>query len=91
MSKWGGGAADVDAFDFKNMPSHLPNKVPDGGNEVFIDGSARWVIFSTMYFLHSWSPYVRAAYFYQNPIDFPPALQMILPLLTPKARGDLYQ
>jgi prepilin-type N-terminal cleavage/methylation domain-containing protein len=68
---WGGGATEADGFDFNNMPSHLPNQVPDGGNEVMMDGSARWVKFNQMYFLHSWSIGIRPAYFYQNPFDFP--------------------
>ena len=71
------------------MPSHLPNKVPDGGNEVMMDGSARWVNLNQMYFLHSWNTGSRVAYFYQNPIDFNPLLKAALPNLTPKARGDL--
>ena len=86
-----GGANDSlgDGFDFGGMPSHLPNKVPDGGNEVMMDGSARWVNLNQMYFLHSWNTGSRVAYFYQNPIDFNPLLKAALPNLTPKARGDL--
>jgi prepilin-type N-terminal cleavage/methylation domain-containing protein len=90
---WGGGSSEADGFDFTGMPSHLPNKMPAGANEVMMDGSAHWENFSTMYFLHSWSPGSpgspgsRVAYFYQNPIDFPPALQTALPNLTPKALG----
>ncbi len=82
---WGGGANDAngDGYDFAAMPSHLPNKAPDGGNEVMMDGSARWVEFKTMYYLHSWSG-SRIGYFYQNPFDFDPALKAALPSLAAK-------
>ncbi|HEY3862673.1 MAG TPA: prepilin-type N-terminal cleavage/methylation domain-containing protein [Verrucomicrobiae bacterium] len=73
-SAWGGGKTDTDGFDFTGMPSHLPNKIPDGGNEVMMDGSAQWVPFKKMFALTSWSAATRLAYFYQNPIDFDPLL-----------------
>jgi prepilin-type N-terminal cleavage/methylation domain-containing protein len=71
---WGGGQMDSDARDFVGMPSHLPNKVPDGGNEVMMDGSAQWVPFRLMWALTSWDPGTRLGYFYQNPVDFDPLL-----------------
>ena len=72
---WGGAdSSDLDAADFANMPSHQPNQVPAGGNEVMMDGSATWCKFKARYFLHSWSPGTRFGYFYQNPADFDPAL-----------------
>lgn len=45
--------------------------VPDGGNEVFVDGSARWIkAKGTMMFLHSWAapgdPAPRRLFFYQE-------------------------
>jgi len=81
---WGGGANDAngDGYDFNNMPSHLPNQVPAGGDEVMMDGSACWVPFKQMYSLHSWAPSSRVAYFYQNPVDFSPSLQAALPKLV---------
>lgn len=49
--KWGGGP-EV----FRDMPSHRNlQKQPDGGNQVHMDGSARWIQFEKMYFVHSWS------------------------------------
>ncbi|HXR07470.1 MAG TPA: prepilin-type N-terminal cleavage/methylation domain-containing protein [Candidatus Acidoferrum sp.] len=80
---WGGGGVDADGFDFRFMPSHLPNKVPDGGNEAFMDGSAHWVTFKSMYYLTTWNADgSRIAYFYQNPVDFDPKLQTVLSQLA---------
>ncbi len=53
---------------WSTLPAHRNGAatVPAGGNEVFIDGSARWVRASkTMMFLHSWNP-VRELYIYQD-------------------------
>jgi prepilin-type N-terminal cleavage/methylation domain-containing protein len=71
---WGGGKTDADGYDFTDMPSHSPNKVPDGGNEVMMDGSVHWTVYKTMWALTSWSTATRLGYFYQNPIDFDPLL-----------------
>ncbi|MEO5802581.1 MAG: type II secretion system protein [Verrucomicrobiota bacterium] len=49
---WGGGR-DI---AFSDMPPHRNSKKePEGGNQVHIDGSARWVRFEDMYLIHSWS------------------------------------
>ena len=47
-------------------------KKASGGNQVFIDGSARWVRSQDMSFFHCWdgAGAGRAAYFYQDPRDF---------------------
>ena len=80
---WGGGAAEADGFDFTGMPSHLPSKVPSGGNEAMMDGSVSWVKFKRMFFLHSWSTGgTRNAYFYQNPTDFPAVMKTGLSLIA---------
>ncbi|MGN6553388.1 MAG: type II secretion system protein [Verrucomicrobiota bacterium] len=49
-----------------NMPRHpTRDKKPDGQNEVFIDGSARWIKGRELVFIHTWtSP--REMYFYQE-------------------------
>ena len=48
--KWGGGSEM-----FANMPPHQNSRhQPEGGNQVHIDGSARWVNFEQMYFVHTW-------------------------------------
>ncbi|MFN3410473.1 MAG: prepilin-type N-terminal cleavage/methylation domain-containing protein [Limisphaerales bacterium] len=64
---WGG--ADASRVTYERMPPHTSaaNKVPEGGNQVFVDGSARWVKFREMYYLHTWTVNgTRIAYFYQD-------------------------
>ena len=47
---WGGGPQM-----FADMPAHQNSeKQPEGGNQVYIDGSARWIPFEDMYFVHTW-------------------------------------
>jgi len=52
---------------WSSLPAHQKNggTLPAGGNEVFIDGSARWIKGNTMLFIHSWST-ARPLYFYQD-------------------------
>jgi len=78
--RWGGGRDSA----YKGMPQHQgKNKVPVGGNQVFEDGSARWIKFEQMYYLHSWSGDAsRTAYFHQQ--DFDPRLERFLPTLKAK-------
>ncbi|HVY69730.1 MAG TPA: type II secretion system protein [Verrucomicrobiae bacterium] len=61
--KWGSGRDSA----FLNMPPHKTGKnLPAGGNELFMDGSARWIKFSQMLYIHSWDTSGRDAYFYQD-------------------------
>jgi len=49
-----------------NLQAHKArNGLPDGGNEVFIDGHAEWIPADQMYFLHTWTP-ARQLYFWQR-------------------------
>ena len=49
------------------LPAHKSSTgpLPTGGNEVFIDGSARWIKARTMLFIHFWST-ARPLYCYQE-------------------------
>lgn len=53
---------------FSNLPPHKKrgSAGPQGGNEMFADGSARWIRAQDMYFIHSWSPAARHLFFYQD-------------------------
>jgi prepilin-type N-terminal cleavage/methylation domain-containing protein len=74
---WGAGN-DRDLFE--KVPPHLGvgSKKAVGGNEVFIDGSARWCRAQEMSFFHSWSPDIatgttgREFFFYQDMKDVDP-------------------
>ena len=52
---------------WSTLPAHKAGSrpFPAGGNEVFIDGSARWVKGKDMLFVHSWNV-VRELYIYQE-------------------------
>ena len=52
---------------WSTLPAHKDGRgtLPAGGNEVFIDGSARWVKARQMLFIHSWNV-IRELYFYQD-------------------------
>ncbi len=79
--KWGGGRDSA----YKAMPAHRRTKTspPEGGNQVFMDGSARWVKLDRMLFLHSWAADgTRDAYFFQE--DIGDKLQAKIESLRPK-------
>jgi hypothetical protein len=76
---WGGVDRDV---AYANIPPHrnAGGKLPAGGNHLLIDGSGQWVKAQDLYGLHTWGdPAARLGYFYQDPVDFPPALKNLLP------------
>ncbi|MGA2656752.1 MAG: prepilin-type N-terminal cleavage/methylation domain-containing protein [Verrucomicrobiota bacterium] len=76
-----------DDIIYSNTPQHqgLHSKVPVGGNEVFIDGSARWIKFQQMYYLTTWTTDgTRIYYFYQE--DLPVKLNTPAVLSQLKAR-----
>jgi len=53
---------------FSMLPAHKAKggSLPDGGNEVFIDGSARWVKAKEMFYIHTWNANTCEIYFYQE-------------------------
>lgn len=53
---------------WSSLPAHKSSKstLPEGGNEVFIDGSARWVKSQLMVYLHTWDTSQFEFYFYQD-------------------------
>ncbi len=60
---WDGGTVKP------TLPAHKStgSKLPVGGNEVFIDGSARWIKAKQMMFIHTWNlSGGRELYFYQD-------------------------
>jgi len=84
---WGGVKGVTRDYIYDNMPPHrqASSKVPAGGNQVFMDGSARWIKFEQMYYLHSWSADgSRIAYFYQDDSDFDDRLKQRLSSLRAK-------
>jgi len=73
---------------YSNTPPHallrgsVPG-LPDGGNEVFADGSGQWIKFQRMYYLHTWNnDGTRIVYFYQK--DVTPGLVPFLRQLAAK-------
>jgi prepilin-type N-terminal cleavage/methylation domain-containing protein len=81
---WGvpSGSARDDII-YSNTPQHRgsQSKVPQGGNEVFADGSARWVRFQQMLYLTTWAADgTRIYYFYQD--DLPPSIQKVVAQLA---------
>jgi len=78
--KWGGGRDTA----FKGMPPHKGGGgLPAGGNTLASDGSARWVAFRQMLFIHSWNTAGdRDAYMFQD--DLGPQLELQRARLAPK-------
>ena len=65
-NKWGGGRDSA----FKDMPQHRAGaggNLPAGANQLYADGSASWMRFERMLFIHSWDAGgSRDAYFFQD-------------------------
>lgn len=78
-ARWAGevSARGPYEFEYGRIPSHVGSGGrPDGGNEVFADGSARWCKFDTMYRFNNYASAIGSldTYWYQDPSDFDEAL-----------------
>ncbi len=88
--QWAGqvvaGTRTTDPRDYNvyaAIPPHPKGNLPDGGNEVFCDGSTRWIRFSDMWRLETWGGALGPTfvYWYQDPQDFELSLRNLLPTL----------
>jgi hypothetical protein len=82
---WGAPNGDGSMYNnalFNGLPPHHTSDslVPQGGNEVFADGSARWCQFETMYELSDWGN-GKYCFWYQDSRDFSASLVSALPSL----------
>jgi prepilin-type N-terminal cleavage/methylation domain-containing protein len=69
-----------DGSGWSSLPAHRDGAAnfPAGGNEVFIDGSVRWIKAKrNMMFIHSWST-IRPLYFYQEDLGSMQSAQAFL-------------
>ncbi|HLX71378.1 MAG TPA: DUF1559 domain-containing protein [Verrucomicrobiae bacterium] len=84
-SGWG-GVAGSPLYAWDDAPPHrgFRSKSPAGGNEVFVDGSARWVKYQSLYFFHQYVGYtgVRQFFWYQDQTDFSQDLNAVLSSLS---------
>lgn len=64
---WGSQASEIPPDGYSNLPAHKSKGgTPAGGNEVFIDGSGRWIKASNMrYITYGWDA-AKQFYFYQD-------------------------
>jgi prepilin-type N-terminal cleavage/methylation domain-containing protein len=85
-NRWAGAVSAGGAFEFEygKVPPH-PAKggEPDGGNQVFADGSAKWCKFKTMYRFNNYASAIGSldTYWFQELSDFDAALIARLPAL----------
>jgi prepilin-type N-terminal cleavage/methylation domain-containing protein len=63
----GWGADGYVAGQPLRVPHARPKKKhPDGGNNLLVDGSARWIKFENMFFMNSWNPQAARLFAYQE-------------------------
>jgi prepilin-type N-terminal cleavage/methylation domain-containing protein len=82
-ANWGVFSGDDALRDlWVGTPAHrgLRSARPAGGNNLYVDGSTRWVTVKQLRYLHSWSG-DRELYFWQD--DLPPNLPVNSPGLMP--------
>jgi prepilin-type N-terminal cleavage/methylation domain-containing protein len=85
-NQWAGQVSKGGGYEFEygKIPPHPGSGgVPDGGNEVFADGSASWCKFKTMYRFNNYASAIGSldSYWYQDTSDFDQALILKLPSL----------
>jgi prepilin-type N-terminal cleavage/methylation domain-containing protein len=84
-SGWG-GVAGTPLYAWDDAPPHhaYRSKAPAGGNEVFADGSARWIKYQSLYLFNQYQGRsgVRQFFWYQDPTDFSPELKAALSSLS---------
>ena len=70
---------------YANTPPHFVGANSAGGNEAFVDGSASWFNFNTMYHFTTWAsafpPNAAYVYWHQDSMDFNSTLMALLPSL----------
>jgi prepilin-type N-terminal cleavage/methylation domain-containing protein len=71
---WGSSGGGYPQYAWDDIPVHRGvGKKPAGGNELFADGSGRWVKYDTMYMFHQYqgaNGYTRQFFWYQDMTDF---------------------
>ncbi len=84
-NQWAGtvSAGGSSAWEYGNIPPHPKGGIPNGGNEVFADGSANWCQFGEMYRFNNWTSPIGSldTYWYQDPQDFNKQITITLPAL----------
>jgi prepilin-type N-terminal cleavage/methylation domain-containing protein len=87
--RWAGQvvtSGDPFYFEYSNIPSHHTTdaNIPQGGNQVFCDGSVQWIDLEKTYRLTSFAGAIGTVdcYFYQDPVDFSSHLRALLPILA---------
>lgn len=66
---------------YANIPPHPSGSAPAGGNEVFVDGSARWYNFAEMFHNSTWASALGPAayvYWYQDTTDYDATMMALL-------------
>jgi prepilin-type N-terminal cleavage/methylation domain-containing protein len=79
---WGVFTDARDSDIFEGSPAHhgVRSSYPAGANEVFVDGSTRWLKVDKLRYLHSWAA-DRWCFFWQD--DYPPTLPVNSAALKP--------
>jgi hypothetical protein len=65
---WTWSVSTISGSGWTSLPAHKSSgaSLPAGGNEVFVDGSGRWVKSREMVYLHTWDTSNFEFYFYQD-------------------------